>query len=79
MSNQNEKKDPEPSVRGQSLWQVAGSVLASMFGVQSSKKHEQDFAKGRPWVYIVMGLVATIAFILTVWFLVQMALKAAGA
>lgn len=79
MSNQNEKKLPDTSERGQSLWQVVASVLASMFGVQSSKKHEQDFAKGRAWVYIVVGLVATLAFILTVWFLVQMALKAAGA
>ncbi len=78
MSNANQNKPSEPLSRGQSLWQVVSSVLASMFGVQSSSKHEQDFAKGRPWVYVVVGLVATLVFILTVWFVVQMVLKAAG-
>lgn len=79
MSNENLNKVPEAPVRGQSLWQVVGSVMASMFGVRNSRKHEQDFAKGRPWVYIVVGLVVTFAFIMTIWFVVQMVLKSAGA
>lgn len=78
MSNGNSNKAPESPVRGQSLWQVVGSVMASMFGVQSSRKHEQDFAKGRPWVYVAVGLVATIAFIMTIWFVVRMVLKSVG-
>ena len=63
----------------QSLVRVFASVLASMFGVQSGRNREQDFTQGRPWVYVVVGLVVTIAFILTVWFVVQMVLKSAGA
>lgn len=78
MSTENSNKVPEPPVRGQSLWRVVGSVMASMFGVQSSRTHEQDFAKGRAWVYVVVGLVVTIAFIMTIWFVVQMVLKTAG-
>lgn len=78
MSNMNSEKGPETPARGQSLGRVFTSVLASMFGVQSGRKHEQDFAKGRPWVYIAVGLVVTIAFIMTVWFVVKMVLKSAG-
>lgn len=62
----------------QSLVSVFASVLASMFGVQSGRKHAQDFAAGRPWVYVVVGLVVTVAFILSVWLVVQMVLKSAG-
>lgn len=78
MSNMDTKKISEYPVRGQSLLSVFGSVLASMFGVQSGRKHQQDFAKGRPWVYVAVGLVMTVAFILTIWFVVQMVLKSAG-
>ena len=61
-----------------SLIQVFGSVLASMFGVQSGRKHAEDFTHGQPWVYVVVGLVVTVAFVLTVWFVVRTVLKSAG-
>lgn len=77
MSHQTSEKHPE-NLRGQSLVQVFASVLASLFGVQSGRKHQQDFAKGRPWVYVAVGLVVTAAFVLTVWFVVRMVLKSAG-
>ncbi len=66
------------SKKGQSLGRVFGSVLASMFGVQSERARTEDFTTGRPWVYIAVGLVVTVAFVLTVWFAVHMVLKAAG-
>ena len=78
MSNLDPKKVSEPPARGPSLVSVFGSVLASMFGVQSSRKHQEDFAKGRPWVYVAVGLVMTVAFIMTIWFVVKMVLKSAG-
>lgn len=78
MSNVDPKKLSESPVPGPSLVSVFGSVLASMFGVQSSRKHHQDFAKGRPWVYVTVGLVMTVAFIMTIWFVVKMVLKSAG-
>lgn len=49
-----------------------------MFGVQSGRARSEDFTTGRPWVYVVVGLVVTITFVLTVWFAVHMVLKAAG-
>ncbi len=74
MSDESRAGDGSPS-----LMQVVGSVLASFFGVQSSRARERDFTRGRPWVYIVVGLVATIVFILTVWFVVRTVVGAAGA
>lgn len=73
MSNDNSGQNDKPS-----LGSVFGSVLASMFGVQSRRKHAQDFTAGRPWVYVVVGLVVTIAFVLTVWLVVKLVLKSAG-
>ncbi|MAT65530.1 MAG: hypothetical protein CMN57_07775 [Gammaproteobacteria bacterium] len=61
------------------LRRVVFSVLASFFGVQGSRRHEEDFNRGRPLVYIAVGLVATLVFILTIWFVVQGVLSAAGA
>jgi len=64
--------EPETPRRGQSLGSVIGSVFASMFGVQSGKKHEQDFVHGKAGTYIAVGLVATILFVLTIWGVVQL-------
>ena len=61
-----------------SLLSVLGSVLASMFGVQSNKKREQDFTHGKPSQYIVIGLLMTVVFILSIWGLVSLVLKLAG-
>ena len=71
----NEKPGGAP---GPSLGRVFGSVLASLFGVQSGRNRERDFAQRRPWVYVVVGLVVTVAFVLSVWFVVRMVLKSAG-
>jgi UPF0716 family protein affecting phage T7 exclusion len=57
---------------------VLGSVLAGMFGVQSNRKREQDFTHGKPSQYIIIGLLVTVAFILTLWGLVSLVMKLAG-
>lgn len=46
-----------------SFWQMILSVLAAMIGVQKGKNRERDFAKGNPWIFIVIGLVMTTAFV----------------
>ncbi len=68
----NEKKE---SV---SLLAVIKSVLAAFFGVQSTKNRERDFTHGKPWHYIVVGLLMTGIFLLLVWGLVALVLKLAG-
>jgi uncharacterized membrane protein YidH (DUF202 family) len=69
--NETEKKTP-------SIFSVLGSVLASMFGVQSNRKREQDFTHGKPSQYIIIGLFVTVAFVLAVWGLVSLVMKLAG-
>ena len=69
--------EKSPPGRRQSLFSVFGSVFASMFGVQSSKKHEEDFGHGKASTYIAVGLIATILFVLAVWGVVQLVVRVA--
>jgi hypothetical protein len=66
-----------PPARRQSLFRVFGSVIASMFGVQSSRKHREDFGHGKASTYIAVGLIATILFVLAVWGVVQLVVRVA--
>ncbi len=61
-----------------SLLNVLGSVLASMFGVQSSKKRETDFTHGKPSQYVIIGLLVTVVFVLTIWGVVSLVMRIAG-
>ena len=61
-----------------SFLSVLWSVLSSMFGVQSARKHEADFARGKPMHYILVGLLVTVVFVLTVWGVVKLVLALAG-
>lgn len=61
-----------------SLWDVARSVLSAFLGVQSSKNYERDFKYGKPWQYIVIGLVGVGIFIFLVIMAVRFALSMAG-
>ena len=49
-----------------SLLHVVKSVIAAMIGVQSNKNREIDFQHGSLPAYIVVGLVATVLFILAI-------------
>ena len=73
MENENRQGGKEPS-----LLDVLYSVLASMFGVQSNRNREKDFTHGRPYQYIIIGLLVTTVFILIVWGVVQLVMKLAG-
>jgi len=46
--------------------QIAKSVVAAAFGVQSSENHERDFANGKPLAYIIGGIIFTVIFVLTI-------------
>lgn len=61
-----------------SLFKVVLSVMAAMFGVQSSKNRERDFSKGRPAAYIIVGIFMTLLFILTLWLVVKFVMSMAG-
>ncbi len=61
-----------------SLRQVIGSVLAAGFGVQSNKNRERDFSSGSGKQFVVVGLVATALFALTIYLVVQLVLTLFG-
>jgi hypothetical protein len=56
------------------FWQVIKSVCAAFFGVQSSKNRERDFTKGNPLHFILIGIVLTTIFVLTVYGVVRLVL-----
>jgi hypothetical protein len=64
--------------RAPSLLGVLGSVLAGMFGVQSNRRREEDFTHGKPSQYVIIGLLVTVVFVLTVWGVVSLVMKLAG-
>lgn len=59
------------------LLQVAQSVLAAAFGVQSSRNRERDFKHGSARTFILAGLVGTVLFVAAVWGVVSLVMKAA--
>ena len=63
--------DRKPTER-LSLRQVFGSVMASFLGVQKNATRERDFRRGRARDFILVGIVLTLLFILTIWGVVQL-------
>ncbi len=60
------------------LLQVVWSVMASFFGVQSSRARVRDFKHGRAGVFIAVGIAMTALFVLTVLLIVKLVLKHAA-
>jgi len=71
-------QDKKDAARAPSFIDVLGSVLASMYGVQSNRKREEDFTHGKPSQYIIIGLIVTVVFMLTIWVVVSLVMKLAG-
>lgn len=61
-----------------SLREVVTSVLAAAFGVQSNKNRERDFASQSGTPFIIVGALATIVFVVTIYFVVKLVLSVAG-
>jgi len=71
--------DKEDAPRGRlSILQVAQSVIAASIGVQSNRNRERDFRQGSAKTFIIAGLIGTLLFILTVYTVVSLVLKASG-
>lgn len=60
------------------FWQVLHSVMAAAFGVQSAKNRSRDFSHGKPSQFLVMGLLFTVVFALTLFGIVKLILYLAG-
>jgi hypothetical protein len=70
--------DKNPDRSSPTLLQSLGSVLASFFGVQNSRNRERDFTRGKASHFIVLGILCTAGFVLTVWLVVRLVLRQAG-
>lgn len=57
------------------LAQMFGSAFAAMIGVQSKERRERDFAKGKASHFIIVGLVLTAGFVLTMAAIVSLVLS----
>jgi len=69
----NDEPNEKPNVM-----EVVGSVLAAFLGVQSDRNRERDFTKGRAVIFIVVGVLMTGLFVLTIWLVVRGVIGAAG-
>ena len=47
------------------LRQMFGSAFSAMIGVQSKEKRERDFARGKASYFIIVGVVLTAIFVLS--------------
>ncbi len=46
-----------------SLKELSGSVVAAAIGVQSSENRKRDFGRGRPYQFVIAGILATALFV----------------
>ncbi|HCP56413.1 MAG: DUF2970 domain-containing protein [Pseudomonadaceae bacterium] len=60
------------------LWEMLQSIIAAAFGVQSGKNRSRDFSRGKPSHFIILGLLATLVFVLVLYALVRTVLYFAG-
>lgn len=57
------------------LRQMFGSAISGMIGVQSKEKRERDFARGKASHFIIVGVVLTAIFVLTMAGVVSLVLS----
>ena len=72
------KDSAAPELPPVTLLQTIASVLASFFGVQNSRNRARDFQRGNPLLFIGVGVVLTVLFVLTLMMVVRLMLSQAG-
>ena len=60
------------------LLDVTRSILWAMLGVQKSKNYERDFQYGKPWQYVLIGVITVAIFIFILVLIVNFAISASG-
>ena len=60
------------------FWQMLHSVMAAAFVVQSGKNRALDFTHGKPSHFVILGIVFTAVFALTLYGIVQLVLHLAS-
>jgi hypothetical protein len=78
MTEQNDTEQAGEQVHKPNLLQVIGSVLMAGLGVQSKKNKERDFKHGSFKAFVIVGLIVTVLFVVTVATVVSTVLDSAG-
>ena len=68
----------DPGNKPPTFWQVLHSVMAAAFGVQSGKNRSRDFTHGKPSHFLIVGLLFTLCFALTLFGIVKLILYLSG-
>jgi hypothetical protein len=50
------------------------SVLAGALGVQSNKRRQEDLSSQSPWPYLIVSVLFTLGFVVTLIFIVKIVL-----
>ncbi|AMD02365.1 MULTISPECIES: DUF2970 domain-containing protein [Halomonas] len=45
------------------MWKVVKSVLAAFLGVQKEQQRREDFEKGNPMAFILVGIIMALLFV----------------
>jgi len=69
------EKNKNKKTQGPGVFKIIQSVAAGALGVQSNKRHEEDFSGHSPWPYIVGGLLFTAIFVGTLIVVVRVVLS----
>ncbi|MBS0599766.1 DUF2970 domain-containing protein [Plasticicumulans sp.] len=73
------RDDETPTGRPLRLHELAASALWALLGVQKEANRRRDFSRGRPGQFVLIGVIATVLFVLLLIGLVRLALGLAGA
>jgi hypothetical protein len=57
---------------------LMGSVIASAFGVQTSKNHERDFQHGKFHHFVIAGIIFAVLFVVAVAGIVKIVMSNVG-
>lgn len=69
--------EEEESSTEVTVLQVIGSILASFYGVQSSKNRKRDFQHGKARTFIAAGILMTAVWYLAIYLVVTLVLHVA--
>jgi len=77
----NDQNTPKPADNNREKPGVLGTlqtILGAVFGVQSDKKRQEDFAKADPGKLIALGIITVIVIMVGMAITVKMVLSSAG-
>lgn len=73
--NHQDRSNESRSRKNPGIFKIMQSVLAGAFGVQSGRRHQEDFSSQSPWPYIIAGVIFTVGFVVVLALIVSWVLS----